>query len=262
MRSRSWLFILVIGIGGMALMGLMTKMALESSPELLRIVKIKEALAEDLGPRGAREISMRSMPEGRGIAIRIEAPRAGVTPPEDFARSAAELFVRKYGGPAPALLKLSLVESGRFSCGGPATYYEKEYRTIDITAEIALREAIGRMRDAVGARKGFRLISGDPGSPIRVVAAIPPPSDAADLERSMEFLRAKAREHLAAGTAHTVILEARANVADAPASAVQQGAPGGGAVLREERIDRRGITQLRPSPAGAPSPAGDPGART
>jgi hypothetical protein len=254
MRAKTWLAILVMGFVGMAALGFLTKFAIDSNPSLLRVAKIKQAIAEELAPRGVEEVSLRALPQGRGLEIRIQTASSARKDPERLAREVSELFVRQYGGPAPTFLKLTLVEAGRFGCGGGTEFFAEERSVVEISSELQLRAAIDRARAAIQAKPGFRVASAEPGDPLRLRVAVPAPGDDAALERSVEFLRSMARQHLAAGAGRVVVLEVVEDPSPRPAS--PGAAPGAPKLLREERIDRRGISRLRPAPA----PEGSTGA--
>ena len=107
MRSKSWLIILVMGIVGVCGLGLLTKVALESNPMLLRLGKVKQAIAQDLSSQGVCEISVKSLPRQRGFEIRLEAPQKPGADPAALAQAVAESFLRNYPGPAPFALRRS-----------------------------------------------------------------------------------------------------------------------------------------------------------
>jgi hypothetical protein len=246
MRGRSWLLIFVIGIGGFLAFGFLTKFALESNPEILRLGKLKAAIAEDCSSRGVENVALKALPGRRGYEIRVEASRSRGGDPEALASEIAECFIRKYGGPAPAFIKLTILEPGGFGCRGSQSYFVKEVRAVDLMGEMALRDSLKRFEGAVAARASFRMLPASPKEPLRVAVEIPQPRDPADLESAVEFLRAEARKHLAAGSGRAVAIEIR-------------GGPGS-PVLKEVKIEPfRGPPWHtgafgRPAPAQAPDP--------
>jgi len=258
MRTKSPLLILGIGIAGIIALGLMTKVALESNPDLLKLGKIREAIAEDFSSRGVEAFGVKALPRKRGYDLRIEVPREVVPDAEVLARSMAEGFIRRFTGPAPTLLKLTLIEPGR-GCSGPAPWFEKEVRVFELTAEMELRAALGRLAEAIAGREGCRMRPPEPREPLRIDVDIPAPRDEASLEETFEFLKRKARELVAAGTTRK-------------ATIAVHGGPGS-PVLKEETVEPRRAFRRRPaSPvtpaagrnggpgnASAGTPAGVPG---
>ncbi len=207
MRNRSMLAILVIGILGMLAFGFITKFALDSNPSLIRIGKLKRAIAEDFSSQGLKEISVRSMPRKRGFEVRIETPRASHSDLDALAREIAESFIKKYAGPAPGFLKLSFLEPAGFGCRGPEEYYGKEFSVVALKAEITLRNAVKRLEDSLPPQSGYRILSFQLKNPMRLKVEVPPPKDPEDLEESISLLRAKARKYLSAGVGRVVVLE-------------------------------------------------------
>lgn len=242
MRSKSWLIILVIGILGLGALGFLTKFTLESNPSFLRLTKLKMAIAEDFSSQGVGEVSVRTLPGHRGFEIRIEAPRDRLPDLEAFVRSVAECFARKYQGPAPPFLKLSLLEPSGFGCKGSESYFQKEISMPELAIELELRSALQRLESAIATRKGFRVLSSDLKDPIRVKVEVPVPGNEAELEGDLTFLRGKAREHLSAGIGRVVVLE------------LWSPKPGS-ALLREERIERAPSPRRKPVPPPAVRPA-------
>ena len=238
MRSRSWLFIVVIGIAGLMALGFMTKFALESNPSLMRVVKLKEAIAEDFSAQGVRTVAVQALPHQRGYEIRIEAARDRMRDPKVFTDAVAEFFLRRFGGPLPPSLKLCLLDppSG-LGWGEPVAYFEKEYRLLDLKNVLELRQAISRLEASVCERKGCRVVGSVIEEVPRIKVEIPEPQDDPERERTLEFLRRKCREHLAAGAGRVVVLE------------VWSGGPVP-RLLKEERLER--ARSGRPTGLAAP----------
>jgi hypothetical protein len=247
MGRKSLLMILGIGICGLGAMGFLTKFALESNPSLLRIGKLKKALAEDFSSQGVEAVSVRSLPHNRGFDVRIEAPKENMPNPEAFARVAAESFLRRYAGPSQPYLKLSLVEPSGWGCRGPETYFENEISLAELSRELELRAAIHRMEAGLGAQKGFRVLAWEPREPLWIKLEVPPPRAEGDLDRSVDFIRSKAREHLAAGSGRAVVMEVWSVGPEA-------------VLLKEERLEkpqrRRQVLPSGPPPTtpGSPGP--------
>ncbi len=243
MARKSWLLILAIGICGLGALGFITKFALESNPSLVKLGKLKKALAEDFSSQGVEAVSVRAMPHRRGFEVRIEAPRENMPDPGAFTRVVAESFLRRYAGPSQPFLKLTLVEPAGLGCRGPETYFEKEVSLQEITREMELRSAIQRLDSALGAQRGFRVLASEPREPLSIKVEVPAPRTDEELERSLEFIRSKAREHLSAGIGRVVALE------------VWSGGPQP-KLLKEERIERPQRRRPVVPPPAAKAPGG------
>jgi hypothetical protein len=243
MRSKSWLIILVIGIVGLSAFGFLTKFALDSNPALVKMGKLKQALAEDFSSKGVKEVSVRAMPGRRGYEVLLESPRSRLPDPEGFVGEVAECFLRRYSGPAPAFLKLSLIEPSRLGCPGETVYFQKEVSLSELVTRLELRAALARMQEGLSASGGYQVRPAEPADPLLVSVEIPAPRDDAEMERVRSLLREKAREHLSAGRGRSVVL-------------TLYGPGPKHALLGEERIERP--QNVRRRPAGAepePRPA-------
>jgi len=248
--GQSLLFILSIGIGGLFAFGLITKFALDSNPSLMKIGKLKKAIAQDFSSQGLEEVSVRRRPGGSGFDLRIECARANHSDPAAFAKKIAQSFLKNYSGPAPITLKLALVEPVGFGCQGSDVYFEKEFNVATLRAELMLLSSLDRFGKSLPSGRGYKMVSFELARPPRIRVEIPPPGDPADLERSISLLRENARRFLSAGTGREVILE------------IWSGGPKP-KLIREERMERnrsgrrRRAVRVTPEPSRSqPAPKG------
>ena len=58
-----------MGVGSLGLLGLMTKFAIDSSPDLQAMIRFKAALARDFQTRGVEEVSLRREQRPRGFRL-------------------------------------------------------------------------------------------------------------------------------------------------------------------------------------------------
>ncbi len=250
MRSRNLVFIFFIGIGAFIAFGLMTKFAFESNPTLLRVGKMKQALAEELAAESVAEISVKSLPGRKGFELRIVTPKAAHPDPETFSVGVAEGFLRHYTTEAPSQLRLVLIEPAGFGCSGPQTYFEKEFSLAKLASETALRKALSRFEGALEPNSGLRVAATEPGDPLRVKLEASRPLTKEEAQRILADVRSLAVDHLEAGKTRMVDL----SLWSPPPKAE---------LLAEERIERSrqprrqsGLIKPSPTPRQGPAPAG------
>jgi hypothetical protein len=161
-----------------------------------------------------------------------------------MAKEIAESFIRRFSGPAPPLLKVTFIEPGS-GCQGPTAYFEKEIRLLELSAELALRAALDRLAAAVAARPGLRMLPAEARDPLEITVEMPRPRDDAELERTAEFVRTKARENVSAGVSRPAKIQLRL-AGDRPE------------VLKEETLETRSRKRPPPPPVrrGGTSPSG------
>jgi hypothetical protein len=243
MRSKSWLVILVMGIVGFCALGFITKFAMDSNPALLRIAKLKQAIAQDFSSKAVGEVAVRLLPEHRGFILRIETPRAMHPDPSRFARELVECFLRRFDGPRPSFLKPTLVEPGMLGCAGSTVYFEKEISTDEVVNELELVNAVGRLVESCPPAAGVRARPVKLEDPLRLTLEAAEPKQSADLEGLFTHLKVRAAEELSAGRGRTVILQLWSR---GPA----------GKLLREERLEAATSFRHPPPP---PLPTGQGG---
>ncbi len=249
MRSRNVIFIFFIGIGTFIAFGLMTKFAFESSPTLLRVGKMKQALAQDLAAESVGEISVRSLPGRKGFEVRIETPKAAHPDPEAFSIGVAEGFLRHYTTQVPPQLRLVLIEPAGFGCSGPQVYFEKDFSLAQLASEASLRASLRRFEEALKSKSGLRLIASEAGDPIRLKLEASRTLPKEEAQRILAEVRSFAIEHLEAGKTRMADLSLWS-----PPPKIE--------LLAEEHIDRSRQPRkqsglIKPSPALRKAPGAD-----
>jgi hypothetical protein len=113
MGSKSWSVIIGLGLACIVVLGVLTKVAIDSSPDLQAIIRFKTAFAKDFEDRGVSEVSVRKQGEGGSSArllltIPPDAPgwRKGSAAPTSSSGSANSVQLVRPGsrGVLPARL--------------------------------------------------------------------------------------------------------------------------------------------------------------
>ena len=163
LSGKSTMAIFAIGLLGMIALGLMTKYALDSSPVLAEVTRVKKDLAEILDEHELEGISVRTLSERRGYAVRFtfgQSP-AGTAELEDFAEELASEFVFQYKGSQRADVELVLARSASFGCGGDEVLVEKTFRTAELVQKrkrAAASKALVGLEDPAGR---FRIVGAE-----------------------------------------------------------------------------------------------------
>jgi len=159
MRSRSVLAIVFIGIGGLAAMAAVTKLAFDNDEGLRDVVKFKRSVVEVFGPRGIEEVVYRP-PGRRGAALlRIVADPARIDEASptiyELADFVVESFPRHRG-----TLDLELLAQKSGGCQEVEPFLEKQFVVSKLKSARAARDCERKVLDAVqGSFPAARLKS-------------------------------------------------------------------------------------------------------
>lgn len=173
MRSRTWMGIVVIGILGLALLGFMTKFAIESNSDLRDVIRFKTAFAEDFADSGIEEVSLRRYQSGFRMTITRSLGTHSAGPGDrdggdrdggdrdDAAldERIAEYFVRKFPDRAIRVLNLTHVSPGSFGCRSGEILREQEIALERIRQTVAIEERRQRMLGSLREAYGCELVS-------------------------------------------------------------------------------------------------------
>ena len=96
MNSRALLAIVVIGLLGMASMGMMTKYIFENNQGLQEVVQFKASVLREFGERGIHEVNYRRQRQPRGIRLRLVADASRISDADPVHRSIAESFAEAF----------------------------------------------------------------------------------------------------------------------------------------------------------------------
>lgn len=146
MNAKTLIIIIGLGAGSFVAMGMMTKFVVDSNPSLRNVIQFKAAIAEELGPRGLGEVSVRRMRGKNGYELLLKCdPPADPTAQEMFDAEVAEFFLEKFSSKrVPATLKLTYSPPSRgFACSEPQSYHDTE---ISLHALKARKAAAARQR--------------------------------------------------------------------------------------------------------------------
>jgi hypothetical protein len=155
--------IVVIGILGLALLGFMTKFAIESNADLRDVIRFKTAFAEDFESSGIEEVSLRRYPNGFRMTLTRSADSSPSSPGErqDAAldERIAEYFVREFPDRSIRVLNLKHVSPGSFGCRAGEILREQEIALEGIRQAVALQERRQRMLTSLREAYGCDLVA-------------------------------------------------------------------------------------------------------
>jgi hypothetical protein len=251
MRSRALIVILVIGICGMAALGIITKLALENDPGLRQVIQFKAAVLQAFEKRGVTEVSYRRLPGRRGAVLQLVADPEAIARADHLELDIAELYLRSFpqGGET---LKIVFLPPSRLGCGGARPLRERELRLAEVRLQVNARAQRERLAAGIDSRPGLRLLSAElEQSALRVdielsageAAGAPPDMDSLLRELGAEV--ARLYQPARGGAIFLRLLQAQA-----------PGAVNGRErrVLAEGRFDGRGRELPAPQPAPAAAP--------
>lgn len=159
MGARAWLIILALGLGSVVAMGIMTKVAVESNPELQAMIRFKAAFAADFENVGVEEVQLRKAVQKRGHVLLVSMPEAvGRTGGAALDAQIAEYFVSHYDGKPEASLGISYQTPSVFGCVGPDSYRKVELPLAPVRIALLDRKAAQQLSERCATSKSARLI--------------------------------------------------------------------------------------------------------
>lgn len=159
MGARAWLAILAMGLGCVVVMGLLTKVAVDSSPELQAMIRFKAAFAEDFASRQVEEVQLRKAVEKRGHVLIVTLPRPAATATTPaFDTEVAEYFVARYEGKPGASLKIEYISPAVFGCTGNDPVRSPEIALGPVRLRVTDRAAARRLAGRLGERHRSTLV--------------------------------------------------------------------------------------------------------
>jgi hypothetical protein len=189
MRSRFLVVVILIGVGAMAALGMVTKLALDSNKDLQGVTKFKAMFLEAFAAEGIEEISYRRLQGNGGVVLQLVARPERLSSADDIHRRIAEYFVKEFSR-QPGTLKLSYQTPSSFGCGGAETFLDREFRVREVQAQAEERQRRSELEKKVASRPGFQLVAIDKdGERLRVDVECPACSkDSAGLEDQLAGL--------------------------------------------------------------------------
>jgi hypothetical protein len=266
MSARAWIIIMTMGLVGLCLLGLLTKFAVDSTPDLQRMIQFKSALASEFEDRGVEEVSMRKL-HAKGYHVLLTVGPGETSPGDRLETDVARYFVEKFPDRTVIALEVEKAARPSFGCGTIEPGPKRQFTLGQVRAEMAEEERRRRLEAEVAAAMGFRVVEcGRQAGTLRVVAEAPPgyAGDLTEAARKIEpFVRSTHGGKYSS-------LEVRARGPAAPSSggagldggAKDRGGAPASAPPREAevRFDRAG-KETTGLPAGRPGkPAVQPGA--
>ncbi len=234
MRSRAWFAILVIGFLGIVILGLLTKVALDSNAELKNIVQFKASLLDRFEASGVREVSLRRgespgsyavllVISRRGLAAeasaaaeseggpRVEGPTGlsgSVTP---FEEQVLRFFAERFPDKSARTIDLRLARASAWGCSAPRA--EREVRVLLPQYRVWLREKerAGRLAQAL-AGAGCRLLSVGRDGGTQTAEIAPSDSGSASSRELARLAEPILRQHCSLGGYRRLVVRVRSKV--------------------------------------------------
>jgi hypothetical protein len=149
MHSRPWIAILAIGVVALLVLGFLTKLAIESSPQLQNAIRFKTAFARDFSDHRVEEVSLRKSPKG-GYQLILRSRRDAPLPESpDLDQRIAEYFVQKFPDKDVRRLDISYEWTGSWGCGGGTPYRSKEIALFTVREGIEEKGRRDKVADAL-----------------------------------------------------------------------------------------------------------------
>ena len=178
MSSRLLIAILVIGILGMAAMGMITKFAFENNKGLQKVARFKQDVLTRFKERGIHEVSYRKLPRNRGAVLRLVGDPAKIGEQESLHREIAEFYALQFRVAGPQL-KLVYVPPARMGCGSSVPFVDKEYSLVAVRRELRAAEARRALETALAVRGDIELLDVErQGAEVSVTIGRKPESEA------------------------------------------------------------------------------------
>lgn len=158
MGSRAWIVILGLGIGSVVILGIITKVAVESSPELQAMIRCRAALAQELGPTGVEDVSLRRSRERRGLTLKLTFPRARLgTQLEALDQTIAERLLEQFKGDAGGVLEIDYQSIASWGCAGATSVRQALVPLAPVRVRLADRQAASALDTRLQASNRGRL---------------------------------------------------------------------------------------------------------
>ena len=158
MRSKSLPVIFLIGIGGMAAMAAVTKIAFDKNEGLRDISKFKIDFREAFAARGVDKVTFRQSPKigGSELRVTLTSTEAVVASSDDAEIAQDEMadMVMKSFPRSRGNLKLELVRPAGFGCQGESVFLTREFSFSKLKARALDRKKKQEIHDALEKRIG------------------------------------------------------------------------------------------------------------
>lgn len=251
MRSRAWFAILVIGLLGVAMLGSLTKVAIESNSDLKELVRFKIELLGTFRDSGLEEVSLRRGKTFGAYEVRLTLSRraaaaeaAGLAPAEPPAAAPSPAVPSGTAGPLTALdqrilgffavkfpdksartIQLRYLRAGTLGCSAPRVEREVDVILPQYRTWLSEKEKLDRLAADLG-EAGCRLVGARREGAVQVaeVAAKGPGGPSArDLARTAEPVL---RRHFRLGGYRQLVVRVRAEAPSGPVEEVRFDASG------------------------------------
>jgi hypothetical protein len=181
----------VIGILGLTAMGLMTKLAVDSNPELQRMIAFKAAMAAEFSSRGVVELELHKLSGRHGYKLILTGKQASLKSSAELDGDLAEYFAARFWDKSANILSLSYVQPAFWGCEAEKAYREAEIQLTAVRMALEDKARRTRIAQAFSSSLEVTLIS-EEWKDRRVTLTVEPPrgfsGDGQELLRKLEAL--------------------------------------------------------------------------
>lgn len=176
MRSRPWIVIVVIGVLGVAALGLVTHFALENNRSLQEVGSFKTALLERYRDRGVEEVSYRvehRRGEARSVALHLVTRRADLTSRDRIHSDIGEFFITEFPR-ATSKLRLRWSQPSFWGLFSNEPFLEVEFSAAGLRDQVALRAATRALEEVFVKEQSIEVVTLEAARPRFLVQVIAP----------------------------------------------------------------------------------------
>jgi hypothetical protein len=221
-----------MGVGGLVSFGLLTKLVIDQSPDLKKIILFKTALARDFAERGISEIQLRK--EQRQV-YRLSLASDRSMSEEELVRfdgELAEYFLKNFPEKSAQILRISYLSAGS-GCRAATERRAKEVSLNALRRGLLQPSQRAHLEERLRADLSCRLVSLERHGPAVEAAVESPPGFNGDARQLASRVEGLVREELRSAPYETLSLRLWAAGEQGPS-------PGATAPPPEVRFDSRG----------------------
>lgn len=158
MSTRAWLVIVAMGLGSIVILGILTKVAVESNPDLQSMIRFKAAFAQDWLPDGVEEVQLRKAPQKQGHLLIVTLPEAAVSSGAVFDNRVAEYFVSRFDGKPSLALEIEYLSPAFLGCAGQSSIRKARVNLAPVRVRVADREAARKLAARLEESRSARFL--------------------------------------------------------------------------------------------------------
>lgn len=214
MSSRGSVIILATGVGGLFAFGFLTKLVIDSRPDLQNIIRFKAALAQDFGEKGICEVQLRKeQRQSYRLSLTLSAERSasekesgfkegGLEKDEALARldgEIAEYFLKNFPERSARVLRISYFSPGTSGCQGSSEFRTKEVALDAFRKRLSSQSHRAPLEERFRSSLSCRLVLFEQQGPELQIGVEAPPGFAGDARQLAVRLEGLVREEFRSG---------------------------------------------------------------